>query len=117
MKKFLFLLAYLVFILISNNAYAVDDLLFGYDINNPGSTEWKAFSFDVTLPIAGEKVTLYHIPPGNPDNAKIISVGRAASRAHLAHGDFITPVVPEPISSTLFIAGGATLLFRRFRKK
>ncbi len=27
------------------------------------------------------------------------------------------PVVPEPISSTLFIVGGATLGFRRFRKK
>jgi len=28
-----------------------------------------------------------------------------------------TPVVPEPISSTLFIVGGVTLGFRRFRKK
>jgi len=28
-----------------------------------------------------------------------------------------TTVVPEPISSTLFIVGGATLGFRRFRKK
>jgi hypothetical protein len=27
------------------------------------------------------------------------------------------PVVPEPVSSTLFIVGGATLGFRRFRKK
>ncbi|UCH81270.1 MAG: PEP-CTERM sorting domain-containing protein [Nitrospiraceae bacterium] len=29
----------------------------------------------------------------------------------------LSPVVPEPISSTLFIVGGATLGFRRFRKK
>ena len=28
-----------------------------------------------------------------------------------------TTVLPEPVSSTLFIAGGATLGFRRFRKK
>jgi hypothetical protein len=28
-----------------------------------------------------------------------------------------TPIVPEPVSSTLFIVGGATLGFRRFRKK
>ncbi len=27
------------------------------------------------------------------------------------------PVVPEPVSSVLFIAGGATLGFRKFRKK
>jgi hypothetical protein len=28
-----------------------------------------------------------------------------------------TAIVPEPISSTLFIVGGATFGFRRFRKK
>jgi hypothetical protein len=27
------------------------------------------------------------------------------------------PIIPEPVSSTLFIVGGATLGFRRFRKK
>jgi hypothetical protein len=37
----------------------------------------------------GKKVTLCHIPPGNPNNAKTISVGAAASKAHLAHGDTI----------------------------
>jgi hypothetical protein len=38
-----------------------------------------------------------------------------------AHADLLIAntgvVVPEPISSTLFIIGGATLGFRRFRKK
>ena len=32
-------------------------------------------------------------------------------------GEVSISVVPEPISSTLFIVGGATLGFRRFRKK
>ncbi len=34
-----------------------------------------------------EKVTICHIPPGNPGNAHTITVGSPAVRAHLAHGD------------------------------
>jgi hypothetical protein len=33
------------------------------------------------------KVTICHIPPGNPDNAHTISVDDNAVPAHLAHGD------------------------------
>jgi hypothetical protein len=33
------------------------------------------------------------------------------------NGDSAPPVVPEPISSVLFIAGGATLGFRKLRKR
>ncbi len=36
---------------------------------------------------AEKKVTLCHIPPGDPANPQTISVGEAAVRAHLAHGD------------------------------
>ena len=37
-----------------------------------------------------EKVTICHIPPGNPENAHTITVGIAAVPAHLAlHGDSI----------------------------
>jgi hypothetical protein len=36
-----------------------------------------------------EKVTICHIPPGNPDNAHTIVVGAPAVPAHLAHGDFL----------------------------
>jgi len=36
-----------------------------------------------------EKVTICHIPPGNPGNAHTISVGSAAVRAHEAHGDYV----------------------------
>ena len=37
------------------------------------------------------KVTLCHIPPGNPANAHTITVGEPAMRAHLAHGDYLGP--------------------------
>ena len=36
-----------------------------------------------------EKVTICHIPPGNPDNAHTITVGAPAVAAHESHGDFI----------------------------
>jgi hypothetical protein len=38
---------------------------------------------------AGPKVTICHIPPGNPDNAHEITVSISAVPAHLAHGDDI----------------------------
>jgi hypothetical protein len=38
---------------------------------------------------ANVKVTLCHIPPGNPANAQTITVGQAAVAAHLAHGDYL----------------------------
>jgi len=34
-----------------------------------------------------EKVTICHIPPGNPANAHTITVGSPAVSAHMAHGD------------------------------
>jgi len=33
------------------------------------------------------KVTICHIPPGNPDNPQTITVGQPAVNPHLAHGD------------------------------
>ena len=38
-----------------------------------------------------DKVTVCHIPPGNPANAHTISVDAAAVPAHLGHGDTLTP--------------------------
>jgi hypothetical protein len=35
------------------------------------------------------KVTICHVPPGNPDNQHTISVGASAVAAHLAHGDYL----------------------------
>src|SRR5262245_632952 len=37
------------------------------------------------------KVTICHIPPGNPSNAHTITVGAPAVAAHLAHGDTLGP--------------------------
>ena len=36
-----------------------------------------------------EKVTVCHVPPGNPSNAHTISIGAPAVSAHLAHGDTV----------------------------
>ena len=36
-----------------------------------------------------EKVTICHLPPGNPANSQTITVGAAAVPAHLAHGDYL----------------------------
>jgi len=37
------------------------------------------------------KVTICHIPPGNADMARTLSVGIDALAAHLRHGDTIGP--------------------------
>ena len=45
----------------------------------------------LSIPVMGgeEKVTICHIPPGNPANAHEITVGVSAVPAHLEHGDNI----------------------------
>lgn len=39
--------------------------------------------------VTGTKVTLCHIPPGNPAARHTITIGAPAVRAHLAHGDYL----------------------------
>jgi hypothetical protein len=47
---------------------------------------------DTPPPCAGgDKVTICHRPPGNPENARTITVSRSALPAHLAHGDTLGP--------------------------
>ncbi|MEE9533796.1 MAG: PQQ-dependent sugar dehydrogenase [Acidimicrobiia bacterium] len=36
-------------------------------------------------------ITICHIPPGNPNNGRTITIARSALPAHLAHGDTIGP--------------------------
>ena len=40
-----------------------------------------------TDPAADEKVTICHIPPGNPSKKQTLSIGASAWPAHQAHGD------------------------------
>jgi len=51
----------------------------------------------VSAQAAEPKVTICHVPPGNPDNAHTITIGAPAVPAHLANhpGDAIGPC-PEP---------------------
>ncbi|HSB50023.1 MAG TPA: hypothetical protein VLC72_01655 [Nitrosopumilaceae archaeon] len=42
--------------------------------------------------VTGTGVTICHIPPGNPENAKTLTVGMPAAKAHMAaHGDKMIP--------------------------
>jgi hypothetical protein len=52
-----------------------------------------------------EKVTICHIPPGNPENAHTITVGAPAVPAHLEnHGDSIGECVrPSPSPSPIIL--------------
>ena len=40
---------------------------------------------------AATSASICHVPPGNPANAHLITVGEASVPAHLAHGDFVAP--------------------------
>lgn len=40
-------------------------------------------------PAWAAKVTICHIPPGNPGNLNTITISEHALQAHLAHGDFL----------------------------
>ncbi|NJN43691.1 MAG: hypothetical protein HC806_02445 [Anaerolineae bacterium] len=40
-------------------------------------------------PGSGDKVTICHIPSGNPKNAHTITIGSSAVDAHLGHGDYL----------------------------
>lgn len=57
-----------------------------------------------------EKVSICHVPPGNPAAAHTIVVGSPAVKAHLAHGDYLgecgdnppevdPPVVDPPVET------------------
>lgn len=47
------------------------------------------------------KVDVCHIPPGNPANMHVITVGMPAVKAHLAHGDRLGNCTDVPPNDTL----------------
>jgi hypothetical protein len=47
------------------------------------------------------KVDVCHIPPGNPANMHVITVGSPAVRAHLAHGDNLGACPEVPPTDTV----------------
>jgi hypothetical protein len=56
-----------------------------------GSPDPGALSEEEPPPEEGGKVTICHIPPGNPHNEHSIQVSQNAVPAHLAHGDTLGP--------------------------
>ena len=62
---------------------------------NPSCNSGSAYVFALSDPCDDEdgdgRVTICHIPPGNPENAHTITVGVGAVPAHLAHGDHCGP--------------------------
>jgi hypothetical protein len=62
--------------------------------------------------LAGQKVTICHIPPGNPGNAHTITVSENAVDAHLAHGDTLgecdTSSSLSPVSTDSVVSSPGT---------
>ena len=52
------------------------------------------------LQVEEKKVTICHIPPGNPANAHTITVGKSAVPAHLSHGDYLGECSQPPSTNT-----------------
>ena len=62
-------------------------------VGDPPIVDMGAYEFrDPCVDDDGDgRVTICHVPPGNPDNAHTITVSANALRAHLAHGDACGP--------------------------
>jgi hypothetical protein len=53
-----------------------------------------SFSFK-KAPVASDKITICHIPPGNNNNCQQITVGIESLQAHLDHGDNLVCNSPD----------------------
>lgn len=59
---------------------------------------------------ASSKVTICHIPPGNPENAHTITVSESAVAAHTAHGDSLGGCDSGGSSSTAHSASASYVI-------
>ena len=57
---------------------------------------------DITMD-SNDKVSICHIPPGNPGNKQSIQVGVAALDAHLSHGDWLGDCTSCSIANNKYI--------------
>lgn len=77
----------------------------------PATTTTIPVTNPVTVPTSvvpttiERKVTICHLPPGNPPNFQIIDIGESALAAHLAHGD----IFPVPVGGICFTPPTTTL--------
>lgn len=85
--------------------------------NDPASTTTTIDSW--TIGSGGKTLDVFFygdpVAPGSTLNLKVWT-DNTSNQQNFAVG-FYPTVVPEPVSSTLFIVGAVTLGFRRFRKK
>jgi hypothetical protein len=80
-----------------NRSLTLEDLRSGDQVHVRGvrQSNGEIFAYEIKLQDPEEeertddKVTLCHIPPGNPSKKQTITVGASAVPAHLAHGDYL----------------------------
>jgi hypothetical protein len=82
-----------------NTRKTVNDVTVGRQVHVKGTTvagSTDVLAFEIKLQGAGDtagspgedkQMTICHVPPGNPDKKKTITVGSSAWPAHQAHGD------------------------------
>jgi len=114
------------FTLTGSNVVFIDNSL--WDPYHPGD-ECSTWPDGTCNPSSGKGISSYSISPDQKSMSvyfstnwtptqkswvKVYTDNTASQGAFTISG---APIVPEPISSTLFLVGAATLGFRRFRKK
>jgi hypothetical protein len=70
-----------------SSAIAFVSVILAACVSNTDREDTGLASSELTADAGSAKVTLCHLPPGNPANMQLITVGASAVPAHKAHGD------------------------------